>query len=184
MKQIIYKQFIKTQNLFLFFSILDLKTQITYINIFYNTKYQVIFLSNKIISFPSFFSLYLFSKKKNILNTFIKIIKNKLLFFYIKYQLIIEFFGIGYKFFLKNKYLYFILGYSHLIKIKLPNTCEIYIDNNNKLLILMHSNKYILGNIFYIIKSCKKLNIYKGKGIKNIFDQLKLKLGKTKNIKK
>ena len=180
----INKQLINSYNLFLFLSILDLKTQITYLNIVYNTTYQTVILSNKLLNFPSFLNLYLFLKKKNIINTYYNNIKNKILFFYIKYQLSIEFIGIGYKFLLKNKFLYFILGYSHLIKIKLPNSCNVTIDNINKVLILIHSNKYILGNIFYIIKSCHKLNIYKGKGIKNIFDQLKLKLGKTKNIKK
>ncbi|NP_852630.1 ribosomal protein L6 (apicoplast) [Eimeria tenella] len=180
MKQIYKEQLINSFNLF--FSILGIKTQIIYLFILYNEKYQVIFLSNKIISFPSFFYLYLFSKKKNIINTYINTLKNKILFFCIKYKLSIEFIGIGYKFLLKNNFLYFILGYSHLIKIKLPNNCNIYIDNN-KILNLVYSNKYILGNIFYIIKSCNKLNVYKGKGIKNIFDQLKLKLGKPKNIK-
>ena len=183
MKQI-NKQIINFNNLFLSFIILDLKTQITYINILYNTKYQVILLTNKILSFPSFICLYLFSQKKNIINMYYSNIKNKILFFYIKYYLSIKFIGIGYKFFIKNKFLYFILGYSHLIKIKLPKNCIIHIDNYNKLLHIIYINKYILGNIFYIIKSCHKLDIYKGKGIRNIFDKLKLKLGKIKNIKK
>lgn len=183
MKKNIYKQFINLNNLFCFISILDLKTKIIYINIIYNTIYQILFLSQQIIIFPSFFYLYLFSKKKNIINIYNKLIKNKILFYYIKYQLSIEFIGIGYKFFFKKNFLYLILGYSHLIKIKFPNNCNIYI-NNNKIINLICSNKYILGNLFYIIKSCNKLNIYKGKGIKNIFDQLKLKLGKIKNIKK
>lgn len=182
--KLINKQLINSYNLFLFVSILDLKTQIIYLNIIYNTIYQIILLSNKILNFPSFFYLYLFSKKKDIIYTYYNNIKNKILYFYIKYQLLIEFIGIGYKFLLKNKFLYFVLGYSHLIKIRLPINCNIYINNINKVLILIHLNKYILGNIFYIIKSCSKLNVYKGKGIKNIFDQLKLKLNKIKNIKK
>lgn len=184
MKKTIYKQIIKVNNLFLLISVLDLKTKINYLNIFYNTKYKILFLSKNILSFPSFFSLYLFSNKLNILNIYIKNIESKILEFYIEYKLRIEFIGTGYKFFIKNKFLYFILGYSHLVKIKLPSSCNIYLDNNGKLLTLIHYNKYILGNIFYIIKYCKKLNIYKGKGIKNIYDQLKLKLGKTKSIKK
>nr|YP_009186564.1 ribosomal protein L6 [Cyclospora cayetanensis]AKO71986.1 ribosomal protein L6 [Cyclospora cayetanensis]ANJ44337.1 ribosomal protein L6 [Cyclospora cayetanensis]ANN13271.1 ribosomal protein L6 [Cyclospora cayetanensis]ANN13300.1 ribosomal protein L6 [Cyclospora cayetanensis]ANN13329.1 ribosomal protein L6 [Cyclospora cayetanensis] len=180
----IYKRLIIFNKLIKFFSIFDKKTQLIYINILYNTKYKVLFLSKKIINFPLFFSLYLFSKEKNILNTLYKILNYKLYLFYTTYKLSIEFRGIGYKFLFINKNLYFILGYSHLIKLKLPKTCSIYIDEKNKLLILIYSNKYMLGNIFYIIKSCKKLNVYKGKGIKNIFDQIKLKLSKTKNIKK
>lgn len=184
MKQTIYKKNFNINNLYVFISILDLKTQIMYLNILYNTKIQILFLTKNIISFPLFFSLYIFSKKKSILNTYIKNIKNKILVFHIQYKLSIEFIGIGYKLLLNNNFLYLMLGYSHLFKIKLPNNCSMYVDNNKKLLYLIYSNKYILGNIFYIIKSCKKLNIYKGNGIKNIFEQIKLKLGKTKNIKK
>ncbi len=183
MKQILYKQLFNINNFNAIILIFDLKTQIVYMNIVFNTKLKILYLTNNILSFPSFFSIYLFSKKKYILNMYTYNIKNKILFFDIKYKLSIEFIGIGYKLFFNKNFLYFILGHSHFFKIKLPDSCIVYIDNN-KILHLIHSNKYILGNIFYIIKSCKKLNIYKGKGIKNIFDQLKLKLGKTKGIKK
>ena len=56
----INKQLINSYNLFLFLSILDLKTQITYLNIVYNTTYQTVILSNKLLNFPSFLNLYLF----------------------------------------------------------------------------------------------------------------------------
>ncbi len=184
MENTFYKQVITTNKLFIFLSVLDLKTELNSLNICYNQKYYIISLSTKIRIFPSFFSLYLFSKNTSILNTFIKNINDQFFFVQSKYQLRIKFIGTGYKFYISNKFLYLILGYSHIIKVKLPNSCGIDVDNNGKILLLFYPNKYILGNILYIIKSCKKFNIYKGKGIKNSFDHLKLKLGKTKNIKK
>lgn len=136
------------------------------------------------IPFPSFLSLYLFSKKKKFAATFIKQIINKIKYSYINYKLLIELIGTGYKFFFKNKFLYLTLGYSHLLKIKLPTACIIKIENNQKSLTLMYTNKYVLGNIFYILKSCRQLDRYKGKGIKNMLLHVKLKLNKLKITKK
>lgn len=184
MAKVLLKEIVEGTNLFAFISVLDLKTQLTFVTIFSNRKNQVFLMSKKIVSFPSFLSLYLFSKNKSILKTAVKGIQQKLSLSCCTYKIQLEFIGTGYKFFYKDKLLYFILGYSHLIKLKLPNNCNVSINNNGKTLVLSHPNKYILGNIFYIIKSCRRLNIYKGKGIKNIFDQVKLKLGKTKSLKK
>ena len=184
MKKIIYKQDVNINNLFLCFLILDLKTFLNYLSLFYSSRYQVLYLSQKIIAFNLFSFIYFFSFEKKILNTSFNLVKNKLKYFYFKYKLQIEFVGTGYKFFIRNNFLYFTLGYSHITKIKLPNTCNVSINKNSKFLTITYSNKYILGNIFYILKSCKKLDVYKGKGIKNILNHIRLKLHKIKNVKK
>lgn len=184
MKKIIYKKFVISNNLFLPFFVLDLKTQINYITILLNRKYQTIYLPNKITYFPSYLFLYLFSKEKKFVETFIKQLIIRIKYIYITYKLLIGLIGTGYKFFSNNKFLYLILGYSHLLKIKLPIDCTVNIDNNHKSLVLIYRKKYVLGNIFYIIKHCKKIDRYKGIGVKNILLQLKLKLNKLKITKK
>lgn len=184
MKKITYKRFVISNNLFLPFFVLDLKTQVNYISIFLNRKYQTIYLPNKITYFPSSLFLYLFSKEKKFIEVFIKQIITKIKYYYLNYKLLIELIGTGHKFFSKNKFLYLTLGYSHLLKIKLPLDCIVNIDNNNKSLIIIYRKKYVLGNIFYVIKNCKKIDRYKGIGVKNILLQLRLKLNKLKITKK
>lgn len=167
-----------------FVLILDKTTHLIYLNMVCFKNIQVFYLSDHIFCFPFKKYIEIYSFKKNILKTSIKTIQNNINTFYYTYKLKIELIGVGYKFFFKNTYLFFLIGYSHLIKIKLPNTCRIESNTNEKKFNLIHSNKYILGNLFYILKSFRKVDVYKGKGIKNIYTYLNLKLGKTKNIKK
>lgn len=55
------------------------------------------------------------------------------------------------------------LGFSHLIKIAVPNYVHVRINKN--IIFVSSKNKALLGNFLYLIHNLKKPNSYKGKGI-------------------
>lgn len=89
--------------------------------------------------------------------------------------------GIGYRAFtvdnFENKLLLFKLGYSHYIYFKIPTKIKIYCSKATKLFI--YGNSYtIITQTASLIKSYKKLDPYKGKGILYATEKIKLKVGK------
>ena len=106
--------------------------------------------------------------KKNILNSSIKI-NTKL-----------KMVGIGYKVFLDNKInnlLKFKLGYSHFIYYKLPVNMNVSISKST----IIYISGNCLDNVTQItsdIRSYKKPEPYKGKGILYFNEKIKLKPGK------
>lgn len=86
--------------------------------------------------------------------------------------------GVGSRFIKKDKSIYLFSGYSHVIKITLPLGVLIKVDN--KIITLSYCNKYNLGNIYYLLKRVAKKDIYKGKGIKKVYELLTLKIGKSR----
>lgn len=125
---------------------------------------------------------YLFSSKKCILNSAFTHLKKLYYIKYISYSLKIGIIGIGYRFFIKNNYIYIYIGFSHLIKVSLPNV--IHIKYDSKEIVISHNTKYILGNIYFLLKKLRKVDVYKGKGIKKVYNILSLKIGKSKINKK
>jgi large subunit ribosomal protein L6 len=83
--------------------------------------------------------------------------------------------GLGLKFNLaeNKKYIEFKLGYSHLIKLKIPENIKIKMLKNS--IVFSSSNKVLLGNYIYKVKKLKMPNIYKGKGIWYKGEKIKLK---------
>lgn len=123
-------------------------------------------------------SLYLCSKKKPLLQDYLNKYKEVYFGLYVVYALSLEITGVGYKVFLLDNCICVSVGLSHLIKIKLPNSILYKIID--RLLILEYPNKYILGNIYYILRNTKSIDKYKGKGIKKIYDNINLKIIKSK----
>lgn len=126
--------------------------------------------------------LYLFSSNLNRLNIIHVNVINNLCSLYLSYTLILQINGIGYKFVIKNSYLYLFLGFSHLIKIRIPKYLKFRKSERN--LQIVCGDKYIIGNIYNILKNLKKKDNYGGKGIKRIYDKLVLKVGKINSIRK
>ena len=167
-------------------TLIDTKHKLNYILLKTSNIYFSFIFTGLIHIFPSSTSILLLSlyKFKPYINTFINILNKYNLNKY-KFSLKLEIIGIGYKSILiKNNYLIFILGYSHFIKIKIPQKLILRVLNNGKLIEAVHEDKYILGNIIHILKRFKPIEVYKGKGIKNIYQNIQLKLGKTKTLKK
>jgi large subunit ribosomal protein L6 len=94
----------------------------------------------------------------------------------------LEIIGTGYKcvFDKESRILTFSLGYSHLIKFKLHEDIDCSIIKKDKVLRFRSSNFSQLYNALFIIKAFRKINIFKGKGIKFKKEFIKLKVGKKK----
>ncbi|WP_185873659.1 50S ribosomal protein L6 [Blattabacterium cuenoti] len=97
---------------------------------------------------------------------------------------ILELIGIGYKvsFFKNEKILEFNLGFSHSIMMKIPK--EILVETKiekgkNPILILKSYDKQLLGIIAAKIRSFRKPEPYKGKGIRYFNEKVRRKTGKS-----
>ena len=98
-----------------------------------------------------------------------------------------EFVGVGYRVDVKGQLLTLALGYSHDIQILLP--AEIKAEaaaikkGENPILILRSADKQLVGQVAAKIRSLRKPEPYKGKGIKFVGEQLRRKAGKTASAK-
>ena len=99
--------------------------------------------------------------------------------FTIKQELV----GVGYKVSVSGQLVSFSLGYSHEIQMLLP--AEITAEapdvkkGENPLLVLKSCDKQLVGQVAAKIRTFRKPEPYKGKGIKFVGEQLRRKAGKT-----
>ena len=93
----------------------------------------------------------------------------------------LELVGIGYRAELKGTSLHLSLGYSHPVRFELPKGITAKLEKQTKITI-EGIDKQLVGETAAIIRSFKKPEPYKGKGIKYINETVKRKLGK-KGIK-
>ncbi|MBR5086039.1 MAG: 50S ribosomal protein L6 [Muribaculaceae bacterium] len=95
----------------------------------------------------------------------------------------LEIVGVGYRATMKNpQTIELALGYSHVIYIKMPP--EVKADakserNKNPLITLESCDKQLLGQICAKIRSFRKPEPYKGKGVKFVGEVIRRKSGKT-----
>lgn len=97
-----------------------------------------------------------------------------------------ELVGVGFKVEAKGQILEFSLGFSHDIHFMLPNevTAEVKAEKkSNPILILKSSDKQLIGHVAAKIRSLRKPEPYKGKGIKFVGEPLRRKAGKSANAK-
>ena len=94
-----------------------------------------------------------------------------------------EFVGVGYRVAVQGQMITMSLGYSHDIQILLPKevTAETpqVRKGENPLLVLKSSDKQLVGQIAAKIRSFRRPEPYKGKGIKFVGETLRRKAGKT-----
>ena len=99
------------------------------------------------------------------------------------YQTKQELVGVGYRVEAAGQLLKFSLGFSHDIYLQLPSevTAEVpqVKKGANPILILNSSDKQLLGMVAAKIRSFRKPEPYKGKGIKFEGEQIRRKAGKT-----
>lgn len=103
-----------------------------------------------------------------------------------KYHKEMELVGVGYRATAANNVLELSLGYSHAIYIKLP--AEVSVEakserNKNPLIILESRDKQLLGQVCAKIRSLRKPEPYKGKGIKFVGEVIRRKSGKKAGAK-
>lgn len=102
------------------------------------------------------------------------------------YRKEMELVGVGYRAQSTGQVLELSLGYSHAIYIKLPPEVKVETKserNKNPLIILESDDKQLLGQVCAKIRSLRKPEPYKGKGIKFVGEIIRRKSGKSASAK-
>ena len=97
-----------------------------------------------------------------------------------------EFVGVGYKCEVKGQVIEMSLGYSHDVHVMIPEIVKaeaLTEKKNNPILTLKSIDKQLLGQVAAKIRSLRKPEPYKGKGIKFVGEELRRKAGKSANSK-
>lgn len=98
------------------------------------------------------------------------------------YRKEMELVGVGYRASATGQVLELSLGFSHAIYIKLPPEIKVEAKserNKNPLIILESDDKQLLGQVCAKIRSLRKPEPYKGKGIKFVGEIIRRKAGKS-----
>lgn len=126
-------------------------------------------------------------KKKNFHGLYRSLINNMIIGVTKGYKKCLEINGIGYKAGIKNNNIMELhLGYSHSILFHFPKEIKIKVQSTktkNYIIEVEGINKQLVGLVASKIKSLKKKDPYKGKGIYYLGEKIRRKSGKT-NIKK
>jgi large subunit ribosomal protein L6 len=102
------------------------------------------------------------------------------------YRKEMELVGVGYRANANGQVLDLALGFSHAIYIKLPPEIKVEAKserNKNPLIILESADKQLLGQVCAKIRSLRKPEPYKGKGIKFVGEVIRRKSGKSAGAK-
>lgn len=102
------------------------------------------------------------------------------------YRKELELVGVGYRATSEGQVLELSLGFSHAIFIKLPKEIKVEAKterNKNPLIILESDDKQLLGQVCAKIRSLRKPEPYKGKGIKFVGEVIRRKSGKSAGAK-
>ncbi|MCF0172410.1 MAG: 50S ribosomal protein L6 [Bacteroidales bacterium] len=98
-----------------------------------------------------------------------------------------ELVGVGYRVEVNGQIMTFSLGYSHDIQFQLPKEvkaeAEAVKKGANPVLLMKSCDKQLLGQVAAKVRSLRKPEPYKGKGIKFVGEQLRRKAGKSASAK-
>ena len=98
------------------------------------------------------------------------------------YKKTLEFVGVGYRVSNQGQVIEFALGYTHNIFMSLPSEIKIESKserNQNPILILESADKQLIGQVCAKIRSFRKPEPYKGKGIRFKGEIIRRKAGKS-----
>lgn len=137
-----------------------------FINISLTSKYLILYTRIKL--------------KKNVafLGLFRSIINNILYGVNYGYLKILVLKGIGFKAYMNKNFLVFSLGYSHDVIYHFPKNVIVRSIGNN--IEIFSCDKQLVGQVSSDIRNLKKINSYKVKGIKYLFENIVTKIGKKK----
>jgi large subunit ribosomal protein L6 len=102
------------------------------------------------------------------------------------YKQQLEIVGVGYKATAANNILELSLGYSHSIFLAVPKEVSVTAvteKGKNPVVTLEGIDKQLIGQVAAKIKSLRKVEPYKGKGIRMLGEQVRRKAGKTASKK-
>ncbi len=94
----------------------------------------------------------------------------------------LELVGVGYKADVKGKILELHLGHSHSIYFQIPEELSVAAETQkgkNPIITLEGIDKQLIGHVAAKIKSLRKVEPYKGKGVRFVGEQIRRKAGKT-----
>lgn len=98
------------------------------------------------------------------------------------YKKELELVGVGYKAAVANNVLELNLGYSHNIYLQVPAevTASAKMEKGkNPIVTLESSDKELIGQVAAKLRSLRKIEPYKGKGVRFVGEQIRRKAGKT-----
>ena len=98
------------------------------------------------------------------------------------YEIKLELVGVGYRAQSTGQILELNLGYSHAIVIELPDEVKVKAETEkrkNSIITLSSIDKQLIGHVAAKIRSFRRPEPYKGKGIKFVGEELRRKAGKT-----
>ena len=98
------------------------------------------------------------------------------------YKIELELIGVGYRVEAKENYLDLTLGYSHHDYFQVPPEISVKTESakgKNPVIILESHDKQLIGQVAAKIRSLRKIEPYKGKGIKFVGEQIRRKAGKA-----
>lgn len=90
----------------------------------------------------------------------------------------LEIIGVGFRAELKGTHVLLSLGYSHQIIVAPPKEIELSTEGNN-IIVVRGINKELVGQMAAKIRSLRKPEPYKGKGIRYLGETIRKKAGKT-----
>jgi large subunit ribosomal protein L6 len=98
------------------------------------------------------------------------------------YKISLELVGVGYKAVAQGNTLELSLGYSHAIFFQVPDEIKVtaeMVKGKNPLVHLEGSDKQLIGQVAAKLRELRKIEPYKGKGIRFVGEQIRRKAGKT-----
>ena len=98
------------------------------------------------------------------------------------YKVQLQMVGVGFRAAAQGQQLNLSLGYSHPIIIELPKEVKLEAETNKgeaPLVTLSSHDKQLLGTVAAKIRSLRKVEPYKGKGVRFLGEQIRRKAGKT-----
>jgi len=98
------------------------------------------------------------------------------------YKLELELVGVGYKAAVSNNVLELNLGYSHITFFQMPEEVKataVTEKGKNPIVTLESIDKQLIGQVAAKLKSLRKVETYKRKGVRFVGEQIRRKAGKT-----
>lgn len=98
------------------------------------------------------------------------------------YKKELELVGVGYRANVQNNVIELTLGYSHNIFLQVPQEIKAIAENlkgKSPLIKLEGIDKQLIGDVAAKIRSLRKVEPYKGKGVRFVGEQVRRKAGKT-----
>ena len=102
------------------------------------------------------------------------------------YRIELEIVGVGYKAVATNNILQLTLGYSHDIYVAIPTELKVTSvteKGQNPKVVLEGIDKQLIGDVAAKIRSLRKVEPYKGKGIRFVGEKIRRKAGKSASKK-